>query len=214
MNYKTYRKRTAYTPDKVAKANNFEFLNKNYCAQGQTILLGDSITEMYTHTELFADYTAKTGLAVYNRGISGDTSDRLFERLETSVLNIKPKNIVLLIGTNDIGVGVDVELINQYIDNIIIKTKSALPNVNFVLLAVYPVNRKVSKSVGRRFNEKIANLNKLLVETAKRQNVKFVDMTDKLSDSQGNLDVKYTFDGLHINAQAFELVTQALLKVL
>ncbi len=90
MNLNKIRKRTVYYAEKINKADNFEFLNKNYCKKGQTVLVGDSITELFNHTELFAEYTAETGISVYNRGISGDTSDRLLERLERNVLNIKP----------------------------------------------------------------------------------------------------------------------------
>ena len=109
MNLKKIRKRTEYDAYKRSRAGSFAFLNQNYCEKGATVLAGDSITEGYTHTELFAEYTAETGIPVYNRGISGDTSDRLLERLEKTILNIKPKNLVLLIGTNDLGVGADAD---------------------------------------------------------------------------------------------------------
>ena len=73
------------------------------------MLFGDSITEIFNSYKLFYAFSQTTGQAVYNRGISGDTSDRLLERLECNALNINPKNLVILIGTNDIGIGVPTE---------------------------------------------------------------------------------------------------------
>ena len=62
-----------------------------------------------TRTYVSTEGPQTTGQAVYNRGISGDTSDRLLERLECNALNINPKNLVILFGTNDIGIGVPTE---------------------------------------------------------------------------------------------------------
>ena len=42
-------------------------------------------------------------------GLFAVDSDRLLERLECNALNINPKNLVILIGTNDIGIGVPTE---------------------------------------------------------------------------------------------------------
>ena len=84
-------------------------MNEKYARHGQTVLFGDSITEIFNSYKLFYAFSQTTGQAVYNRGISGDTSDRLLERLECNALNINPKNLVILIGTNDIGIGVPTE---------------------------------------------------------------------------------------------------------
>lgn len=213
MNLKKIRKRTAYGIDKINKTNNFEFLNKNYCEKGQTVLLGDSITEMFNHTELFEAYTKETGISVYNRGISGDTSDRLLERLEKTVLNIKPRNIVLLIGTNDLGVGATPCFAAENIEKIIEAAKKRCKNVNFIVESVYPVNTKVARQ-GRRKNKDISALNAMIKNIAERQKVQYLDLTDALSDENGMLKAEYTFDGLHTNAAAFEVIAKAILPLL
>lgn len=78
---KDYQKKTRYDLVKKTKAENFKYLNENFSLKGQTVLIGDSITEIFNYYELFYSFCQKTGQAVYNRGISGDTSDRLLERL-------------------------------------------------------------------------------------------------------------------------------------
>ena len=97
---KDIQKKTAYDLVKQTKKENYLFLNENYAHHGQTVLFGDSITEIFNSYELFYTFSKVTGQAVYNRGISGDTSDRLLERLKCNALNITPKNLVILIGTN------------------------------------------------------------------------------------------------------------------
>ncbi len=212
MNIHKVRKKTEYGADKINKANNFEYLNRHYCQKGQTVLAGDSITEMYNHTELFAKYTQQTGIYVYNRGISGDTSDRLLERFERTVLNLEPRNIVLLIGTNDFNVGANVDFILHNIEKTVDLAKDKCKGVNIVLEAVYPINGKINNQ-GKRDNRKIAVLNARLKTLAEMKNICFADMTAKLSDRDGRLKEQYTYDGLHVNAYAYEVITNALIPL-
>ncbi len=213
MNYKRFRKGSEYNAEKRNKMNNYTYLNENYCQKNQTVLAGDSITELYNHTELFEEYSKLTGTSVYNRGISGDTSDRLLERFESNILNIEPKNIVMLIGTNDLGLGADIEYIKENIKKIILLTKQKLPEINFVLIGVFPINNKISNQ-GKRKNKDINALNALLKNLASDLKIKFVNLNEKLSDSNGNLNSKYTYDGLHTNALGFEIETNEILHML
>ena len=125
---KNFQKKTAYDHVKQTKKENFSFLNEKYAQQGQTVLFGDSITEIFNSYELFYAFSQTTGQAVYNRGISGDTSDRLLEKLECNALNISPKNLVILIGTNDIGIGVPTEYTLKNIKEILQRTQTLCSN--------------------------------------------------------------------------------------
>lgn len=125
---KNFQKKTAYDYVQQTKKENFSFLNETYAQQGQTVLFGDSITEIFNSYELFYAFSQTTGQAVYNRGISGDTSDRLLERLECNALNINPKNLVILIGTNDIGIGVPTEYTLKNIKEILQRTQTLCSN--------------------------------------------------------------------------------------
>ena len=125
---KNFQKKTAYDYVQQTKKENFIFLNEKYAQHGQTVLFGDSITEIFNSYELFYAFSQTTGQAVYNRGISGDTSDRLLERLECNALNINPKNLVILIGTNDIGIGVPTEYTLKNIKEILQRTQTLCSN--------------------------------------------------------------------------------------
>ena len=213
MNLNKIRKRTEYDAYKRSRMESFELLNKNYCEKGATVLVGDSITEGYMNADFFAEYTKETGIPVYNRGISGDTSDRLLDRLEKTVLNIKPKNIVLLIGTNDLGVGADIDFIAENVEKIIEQSKKRCKNINIILESVYPINPTINKQ-GRRKNSDILLLNKKLKAVAEKQKIRFVDLYSALSDEKGLFNPEYTYDGLHANAKAYEIITNSVLPLL
>ena len=209
-----YSKLTEYNREMTTKKNNYTMLNEKYALENQTVLLGDSITDFFNWYELFYDFSKNSGQAVYNRGISGDTTDRLLERLNDNVLSIKPKNIVLLIGTNDIGRGLPLSVTLENMENIIKMTKDSCPDVNFILETVYPVNEKMRDRFEKRSNKKINEMNKELIKLCEKYNCVWLDFTDELKDNVGNLKQEYTFDGLHINAQAYEVVAKNVIPLL
>lgn len=200
--------RTIYDHVKQTKKENFTYLNNEIVKKGQTVFAGDSITEIYNITDYYAEYSKETGLAVYNRGISGDTSNRLLERLYDNVLSIEPKNIVYLIGTNDLGAGLAVDFVENNIKQILEQTKSKCPNAKIIVEGVYPV-----KNAGRRHNSDILELNKRIKNLC-TDGIIYVDLTDLLKDENGKFNDKFTYDGLHPNAQGFNEVTKVILPLL
>src|SRR3954451_7586104 len=64
----------------------------------EIVMLGDSLTEWGNWHELVPEFR------VINRGIAGDTSSGVLDRLE-EVIARRPKLVFLMIGTNDIGLG-------------------------------------------------------------------------------------------------------------
>ena len=209
-----YSKITEYDREKNTKRENYRILNEEYALENQTVLLGDSITDFFNWYELFYDFSKVSGQAVYNRGISGDTTDRLLERLQENVLNIKPKNIVLLIGTNDIGRGLPLSMSVKNVSKIIDKAKEACPDVNFILQAVYPINRSMRDSFEKRSNEKIELMNKKYRSLSEKYDCIWLDITDKLKDETGNLKKEYTYDGLHLNVKAYKIAAKNVIPLL
>ena len=197
---KNFQKKTAYDYVQQTKKENFSFLNETYAQQGQTVLFGDSITEIFNSYELFYAFSQTTGQAVYNRGISGDTSDRLLERLECN------------------GLGLPTEYTLNNIKEILQRTQKLCPNTNIVLQAIYPVNSHLSiiarQMVGKRSNKKILAINEELHKIALDSKVQWLDLTKVLSDEKGRLAKEYCYDGLHLNAQGFEIVSENIIPLL
>ena len=209
-----YSEITKYDREKTTKRENYRILNEEYALQNQTVLLGDSITDFFNWYELFYDFSKISGQVVYNRGISGDTTDRLLERLDDNVLSINPKNIVLLIGTNDIGRGLPLSMSVENVSKIIEITKEKCPDVNFILQAVYPINRGMRDKFEKRSNEKIELMNKEFIKLSEKYGCVWLDITDKLKDETGNLKKEYTYDGLHLNVNAYKIVAENVIPLL
>ncbi len=151
-------------------------------------------------------------------GLFAVDSDRLLERLECNALNINPKNLVILIGTNNIGIGVPTEYTLKNIKEILQRTQTLCSNTNIVLQAIYPVNSHLSiigrQMVGKRSNKKILAINKELHKIALDSKVQWLDLTKVLSDERGRLAKEYCYDGLHLNAQGFEIVSENIIPLL
>jgi lysophospholipase L1-like esterase len=208
MNIKIFQRKSAYNAEKQNKKDNFTFLNERYCKKNQTVLAGDSITEI-CNMELFNKYIENSGTLVYNRGISGDTSDRLLERFEDNVLKLNPKNLVIMIGTNDLSINATTTYIADNVEQMIKLTKSKSPETNIILQSVYPVDVKQSKK-----NVKICELNILLMELAAKYKTIYLDVYTLLSDDNGGINPCYTYDGLHPNAYGFEIAVNEIVSML
>ena len=201
---------TGYDVIKQTKKDNFTLLNENYAQKNQTVFIGDSIIEIY-NTELF-DGALST--KVYNRGISGDTSDKLLERLQDNALNIAPQNLVVLVGTNDLSRKISADVICDNISKVIDKSKDAGVE-KIAICSLLPVNKSInSNMVGSRKNNDIKTINAKLKDICEQKQVSFVDLYPLLEDKDGNFDKQYTYDGLHPNANGYVIITQELKKAL
>ena len=200
---------TEYDIVKKTKMENFELLNRS-AKENQVVFIGDSIIELFPTYELFADKDK----IVYNRGISGDTSDRMLERMDKNCLNINPNVVYILVGTNDIAKNIDHSTIIDNISKSIDKCKENGVQ-KIIVSGLYPVNKAInSNMVGSRTNEEILELNSKLQVLVKNKSVVYSDVFDCLKDSQGNFDKEYTYDGLHPNAKGYLVITNTIMPLI
>jgi lysophospholipase L1-like esterase len=209
---KRFSKLTRYDREKQKKKDNYSYLNKTVCKKGQVVLVGDSITELF-NMELLDGYREKTNTIIYNRGISGDTSNRLLERFNDNVLKIEPRLIILLIGINDLSRFATPQYINDNVVKMLNMIKEQPYEIKVVLQAVYPINATISPHLKKIKSQSIFELNSLLKNTANTYSAEFIDLTNQLSDDKGLFNKSFTYDGLHPNAQGFEVVANNLLKL-
>ncbi len=208
MNLKSYRKRTEYNAEKENKRKNFIFLNENYCLKGQTVIAGDSITEIF-NMELFNYYVKNSGNLVYNRGISGDTSDRFLERFDETVMSLEPSKLVLLIGTNDLSLVSDTDYVCNNIENVVMKAAASSSVKKIIVQSVYPVAYK-----NRKKNKNIISLNSKIRAVCDKYGAVYLDIHSLLLNDKGGFCEKYTYDGLHPNAAGFEIVSKQIIPLL
>lgn len=181
------------------KLTSFEEENKKYAPyEVDVAFLGDSLTDMCDVEKYYPDYIC------VNRGISGDTTISLEERLQVSVFDLKPKVIVLLIGANNF-----TTMFDNY-ERILQKIKENLPETKVIQLSL----TSMSKSWGKNNNQAAFN-NVIIKELAEKYNNTYVDLFSLLLDFETKEIVEeYTIDGGHFTEQGYMVLTAEVNKVL
>lgn len=193
---------------KIIKVLDSKTETKEVVKKDKIIFLGDSITHRY---DLKKYYDNKN---IINQGVEGDTTEDIINRLQTSIYDYNVRKVILLIGTNDIGIGKDpIENIKLIIN----KIKSYDNSIEIIVESIYPINNtknsKIQKdTVGIRNNEKIKETNKKIKEICKEKNITYVNVYDELTDKNGNLKLEYTVEGLHISDDGYKKITNVLSK--
>ena len=128
---------------------------------GDVVFFGDSITQGWSDDfrGIFGDFetapdsdtnrphsgplpNGEGGIKLANRGISGDTTRGLLARVDDDVLALEPRAIVLLIGTNDIGLGIAPLDISENVKLLLEKISKHDPNVPVILVRGHAVVRR------------------------------------------------------------------------
>ena len=183
-------------------------LNQISLLEPDMIFIGDSIVEYYPLQELLG--TVKT---IVNRGIRGYQTRLLLENLDAHLYGDAVDQIVLLIGTNDIGKDI---LMNEALDNlegVIQSLNRDYPLSQIKLVSILPVNEgeEYKQTVYIRTNEKIREWNQAYEALASAyMQVDFVSIYDSLTDSEGQLQSTYTTDGLHLSVAGYQALSDAL----
>ncbi|MFO1476495.1 MAG: SGNH/GDSL hydrolase family protein [Verrucomicrobiota bacterium] len=163
--------------------------------QGAVVFVGDSITQGWGDTM----GNSFPGLKVANRGISGDTSRGVLIRLKEDVIDLHPRAVVILIGTNDIEEEADPETIADNMKLILAQLKAADPNMPIILCRVFPSSASKHRPKG-----KITQLNALYMDLAKSDpQVTMVDTWTPFADENGDAKVSEFPDLLHPNAAGY-----------
>ena len=170
------------------KKSQFEILalNEKY----KTIMLGDSITDEAQWDELLNSDT------IQNRGISGDTTDGVIDRLNPIGKNIE--KVFIMIGVNDIMRGKPVdEVYLSYLKIIqFFKEKNIKIHIQSTLY--------IGESRKADFNPKIEELNKRLEKYTSENQITFINLNPIFAPNK-ILKKEFTFDDLHLNGSAYNL---------
>jgi acetyl esterase/lipase/lysophospholipase L1-like esterase len=179
-----------------------KFAKENDKDKGAVVFFGDSITQGWSD-----DFRGKfPGLKAANRGISGDTTRGMLYRLEEDVLAVKPKAVVMLMGTNDRDEEASPETIADNIKLILERLRENDEEMPIALCLVMPSSPSKNRRPG-----KIKELNRLLTEAAKDfKQVTVVDTWSIFANDEGNAKEEEFPDLLHPNDAGYEKWAKAL----
>jgi lysophospholipase L1-like esterase len=172
--------------------------------ENRVVFLGDSITDYWKLPDYFA------GKPYVNRGIDGQTTPQMLVRFRQDVINLHPKVLVVLAGTNDIA-GVTGPARNEDIEaNYASMAELAHSHgVRMVFASVLPVNnysQDAKESFALRPRERILALNKWLKNYCANNGVIYLDYFSAMVDDKGMLRKDLSDEGLHPNAAGYKIM--------
>ena len=161
------------------------------------IFLGNSITAGVDWMELLGRADVR------NRGISGDISFGVLERLH-EVTEGKPARVFILIGINDISRNIPDSVIIDNYKRMIRRIKQASPSTKIFLQTLMPVNNQFTQFKNHyNKDEHIKEVNEGMKKLAAEEKVFLIDLHPHFLDVEKRLDKKYTMDGLHLNEAGY-----------
>lgn len=179
------------------KKENFETLPDT---ENEIIFLGNSITDGCEWAELFQNPNVK------NRGIGGDDTDGILERLD-EVTSSKPAKIFIMVGTNDLATGKSVEHIIGNYKKIIANIRQTSPRTKIYIQSELPTDDAIHYT---RKNSDLMAINIQLKEIARENNLTFIDLFSLFANDQNKMNPKYSLDGLHINGKGYLIWKRAI----
>ena len=178
--------------------------------EGRIVFIGNSITEGWKNfmPEMFDNQT------FINRGISGQTSTEMLVRFRTDVINLKPKVVVILAGTNDIAGNTLFRGLEIVAGNISSMAELASQNnIKVILCSVLPAANFPWRQ-GKNPDIKIPLLNRLIKDYAKKKGFYYLDYYNLMNDGNNGLKKDYGNDGVHPNLNGYKLMQKMVLDAI
>lgn len=186
---------TNLDPYYLHKKSQFEMLEQN--DKYKTVMIGDSITDGGLWNELLNNDL------IQNRGIAGDTTDGVLDRLNSTNKNLN--QAFIMIGINDFFQEKSVDYVFSNYLKIIENLQQKGIKV-YIQSTLFVGDEKPSK-----YNEKVEVLNEKLKSYAKENKLTFIDLNKILAPNK-TLKNEYSNDDLHLNGKAYNLWTQEIKK--
>lgn len=195
------------------KAQNDTVLSQP-ASKERVVFMGNSITQGWknTHPEFF------TKNPYLDRGISGQTTPQMLLRFRQDVINLKPKVVVILAGTNDIAGNTGPVTLEMIMNNIASMAELAKANgIQPILCSVLPAYDYPWKH-GMEPNIKIPKLNEMIKAYAKKMNFIYVDYFTPMAEPNNAMKAELTYDGVHCTSKGYDamesIVVPAIQKAL
>lgn len=167
----------------------------------RVVFLGDSITEGWKLASSFP------GKPYVNRGISGQTTSQILLRFRQDVIELHPKAVVILAGTNDLAENTGPATLAQIEGNLESMAQLARANhIGVVLCSVLPTVHYSWHPQLPNPAPRIAALNRWLEALAAREHYVYVNYYAAMKDAAGALKHGLSPDGVHPSAAGYAVM--------
>ena len=175
------------------------------------MFFGDSITDNWSKPDYGGFFPGKPYV---NRGIGGQTTAQMLLRFRADVIELRPKVVVILAGTNDIAGNAGPVTVEQVQDNLASMAELGRAHgIKVVLASLLPVSDDKKDANGaaltrtrQRPTATIQALNRWLAEYAAKNAHTSLDYFSATADASGLLRPELNDDGLHPNARGYAVM--------
>jgi lysophospholipase L1-like esterase len=175
----------------------------------RVVFMGDSITDSWPQPR-FGEFF--TGKPYVGRGISGQTTPQMLIRFRPDVIDLKPKVVVILAGTNDVA-GNTGPMTNEEIQaNLASMAELGKAHgIRVVLSSILPVSAYHTAPTGvpqttARPMDRIRTLNDWMKKYAAAEQHVYLDYFSAMVDDKGLLREELSADDLHPNAKGYAVM--------
>jgi lysophospholipase L1-like esterase len=179
--------------------------------ENRVVFFGDSITDNWHIDEYFP------GKAYINRGIGGQTTPQMLVRFRQDVIDLHPKIVLILAGTNDIAGNTGPMRLEDIEANFASLAELARAHdIKVIFASILPVHDYTPRAhdlFAQRSPQKILELNRGLknycapASTSGRSNgCIYLDYFTAMVDDKGYLKKELADDGLHPNAAGYKIM--------
>ena len=185
--------------------------NEKVTVQPKAVFMGDSITDAWPRND--QDFFTDNNFV--GRGISGQTTSHMVVRFRQDVVELAPKYVVILAGTNDIALNNGYIALENVLGNIVSMCEIAKSNkIKPVICSVLPCKHYGWRPEVKNPGEEIVKLNAMLQDYAQKNKIPYVDYHSVMKDSENGLPASLAKDGCHPTPEGYEIMEEILLKVI
>ncbi len=177
----------------------------------EVVFMGNSITDGWddAHPEFFSDNNYAC------RGISGQVTSQMLCRFRADVINLHPKAVVILAGTNDLALNNGPIAMEHIVENIVSMAELArAAGIKPILCSVLPAGKYPWRPEVEDVAGKIRTLNAQVKAWADANGVRWVDYHAAMDAGDGSMRSELTRDGVHPTRQGYDVMEQILVPVL
>jgi lysophospholipase L1-like esterase len=172
--------------------------------ENRVVFLGDSITDGWRLQEYFP------GKSYLNRGIGGQTTPQMLIRFRPDVIDLQPRVVVILAGTNDIAGNTGPMRLQDIEENYASMAELArVHGVRVVFSSVVPIHNYTAQAEPfflQRSPAKILDLNLWLKDYCAQHGDVYLDYFSAMVDDKGWLKRELAEDGLHPNPDGYKIM--------
>ena len=205
---------TGFSQEDWFGAERFKADNERIAKNGdfpEVVFMGNSITEYWAfyHPDFFREHN------YCGRGIGGQTSAQMLQRFTADVVDLHPKAVVIMAGTNDVAHNDYWVSPEKVVENIVAMCNIAKANgIIPIISSIPPCKAFVWRPEIENAGQTIVDINKSLKAYAETNDLIYVDYHSALADEDFGFPKTLSEDGCHPDPDTYFIMENMVLEAI